>query len=116
MGLCLWWRGTQAAAEASCAVKGKPLARLGSSTDRTVTPGSQAQVSVADKDWQSRGSAGALCKLLPAPALCSAAHQKRTAAGGLRGARAAGEPGGSKARESFLQSFGRLAMPVWIPG
>lgn len=43
MGLCPWWRGTQAAAEASCAVKGKPLARLGSSTDRTRRQQSQGK-------------------------------------------------------------------------
>lgn len=43
MGLCPWWRGTQAAAEASCAVKGKPLARLGSSTGRTRRQQSQGK-------------------------------------------------------------------------
>lgn len=43
MGLCPWCRGTQAAAEASCAVKGKPLARLGSSTGRTRRQQSQGK-------------------------------------------------------------------------
>lgn len=41
--MCPWWRGTQAAAEASCAVKGKPLARLGSSTGRTRRQQSQGK-------------------------------------------------------------------------
>lgn len=74
--MCLWMERDAGCSRCIVCCKREAPTRLWLSTHRTVNLGSQAQVSVEDKDWQIRDRAGALCELPPPPAVCSAAHQK----------------------------------------